>query len=93
MHAMRAERFGGYQDLKLVEIPKPAVSDGRVVVRLTAAGVTPLDYTILSGGLDPWRQIADWRCAISVRSTVFSPSQFRPYESLVISEGRDDVCS
>ena len=50
MHAMRAERFNGYQDLKLVEIPKPAVSDGRVVVRLTAAGVTPLDYTILSGG-------------------------------------------
>ena len=50
MHAMRAERFGGYQDLKLVEIPQPAVSDGRVVVRLTAAGVTPLDYTILSGG-------------------------------------------
>ena len=51
MHAMRAERFGGYQDLKLVDIPKPAVSDGRVVVRLTAAGVTPLDYTILSGRL------------------------------------------
>src|SRR5438552_8668891 len=50
MHAMRAERFGGYQDLKLVEIPKPAVSDGRVVVRVTAAGVTPLDHTILSGG-------------------------------------------
>ena len=50
MHAMRAERFSGYQDLKMVEIPKPAVADGRVLVRLTAAGVTPLDYTILSGG-------------------------------------------
>src|SRR6202171_895799 len=50
MHAMRADRFSGYQDLKLVEIPKPAVSDGRVLVRLMAAGVTPLDYTILSGG-------------------------------------------
>jgi NADPH:quinone reductase len=50
MRAMRAERFSGYQDLKLVEIPKPTVSDGRVLVRLTAAGVTPLDYTILSGG-------------------------------------------
>jgi NADPH2:quinone reductase len=50
VRAMRAERFSGYQDLKLVEIPKPAVSDGRVLVRLTAAGVTPLDYTILSGG-------------------------------------------
>jgi NADPH2:quinone reductase len=49
MRAMRADRFSGYQDLKLVEIPKPAVSGGRVLVRLTAAGVTPLDYTILSG--------------------------------------------
>src|ERR1700719_1150280 len=50
MRAMRAERFSGYQDLKLVEIAKPAVSDGRVLVRVTASGVTPLDHTILSGG-------------------------------------------
>src|SRR3984893_3635212 len=50
MHAMRAERFSGYQDLKLVEIRTQAWSDGRILVRLTAAGVTPLDYTILSGG-------------------------------------------
>src|SRR6266852_4482353 len=50
MRAMRAEGFTGYKDLKLVDIPKPAVSDGRVLVRITAAGVTPLDHTILSGG-------------------------------------------
>src|ERR1700723_4331275 len=49
MRAMRVERFGGYGDLNLVDIPKPAVSDGRVLVRITAAGVTPLDHTILSG--------------------------------------------
>ncbi len=51
MRAVRAEKFGGYQDLKLVEIPAPPVSEGRVLVRVTAAGVTPLDHTILSGGL------------------------------------------
>jgi NADPH:quinone reductase len=50
MRAMQAEGFNGYKDLKLVEIPKPAVSDGRVLVRITAAGVTPLEHTILSGG-------------------------------------------
>src|SRR5580693_2640375 len=50
MRAMRAEGFSGYKDLKLVEIPKPSVSDGRVLVRITAAGVTPLDHTILWGG-------------------------------------------
>jgi len=47
---MRAEGFSGYKDLTLVDIPKPAVSDGRVLVRITAAGVTPLEHTILSGG-------------------------------------------
>ncbi len=50
MRAIIAEEFGGYQNLKLADIPKPAASDGRVLVRMTAAGVTPLDHTILSGG-------------------------------------------
>jgi NADPH2:quinone reductase len=49
MQAMRAETFSGYQGLKPIELPKPAVTDGKVLVRMTAAGVTPLDHTILSG--------------------------------------------
>jgi NADPH2:quinone reductase len=49
MRAMRAEQFSGYEGLKLADIAKPAVTDGKVLVRITAAGVTPLDYTILSG--------------------------------------------
>src|SRR5580704_11541791 len=49
MRAMRAEQFSGYDALKLVEIPKPTVTDGKVLVRVTAAGVTPLDHTILIG--------------------------------------------
>jgi NADPH:quinone reductase len=49
MRAMRAKGFNGYGDLELVTIPKPEVSNGRVLVRMTAAGVTPLDHTILSG--------------------------------------------
>src|SRR5438876_7566253 len=49
MRAMRAESFTGYGGLKLVEVPRPRRADGRVLVRITAAGVTPLDHTILSG--------------------------------------------
>src|SRR6266852_4673453 len=49
MRAMRAEQFTGYERLKLVDHPKPDVSDGKVLLRMTAAGVTPLDHTILSG--------------------------------------------
>jgi len=48
MRAMSANGFNGYEDLKLVDYRRPEASD-RVLVRMTAAGVTPLDYTILSG--------------------------------------------
>ena len=53
MRAMRAEQFSGYEGLKLVDLPKPAVSDGKVLLRMTAAGVTPLEHTILSGAIKP----------------------------------------
>ena len=53
MRAMRAETFNGYKELKLVDLPKPAVSDGRVLLRMTAVGVTPLEHTILSGRFPP----------------------------------------
>src|SRR6266481_5121455 len=46
---MRAEKFCGYEGLKLVDLPKTVVSDGKVLLRMTAAGVTPLEHTILSG--------------------------------------------
>ncbi len=49
MRAMRAETFNGYKELKLVDLPKPSATDEKVLVRITAAGVTPLDHTILSG--------------------------------------------
>jgi NADPH2:quinone reductase len=49
MRAMRAETFSGYEGLKLVQLPKPVMSDGKALIRITAAGVTPLDHTILFG--------------------------------------------
>src|SRR3984885_5684320 len=49
MREMRAEQFSGYEALKFVELPKPTVTGGKASVRITAAGVTPLDHTILFG--------------------------------------------
>jgi NADPH:quinone reductase len=50
MRAIEAETFSGYGGLRQIEMPKPQPAKDRVLVRLTAAGVTPLDHTILSGG-------------------------------------------
>jgi NADPH:quinone reductase len=49
MRMIQATQFTGYQGLVQVDGPKPQFADGRVLVRVTAAGVTPLDHTILSG--------------------------------------------
>jgi NADPH2:quinone reductase len=50
MQAIEAKTFSGYDGLQQIELPKPKPAKDRVLVRITAAGVTPLDHTILSGG-------------------------------------------
>src|SRR5260370_23007787 len=50
MRAIEAKTFRGWGGLRQTELPKPQPAKDRVLVRVTAAGVTPLDHTILSGG-------------------------------------------
>jgi NADPH:quinone reductase-like Zn-dependent oxidoreductase len=50
MLAIEAKTFSGYGGLQQSEQPKPQPAKDRVLVRVTAAGVTPLEYTVLSGG-------------------------------------------
>src|SRR5260370_30165886 len=49
VRAMRAEKLSGNEAWKLVDLTKPAVPTRNVLVRMTAAGGTPLENTILSG--------------------------------------------
>ena len=51
MRAIEAKTFSGYGGLQQTELPKPQPAGDRVLVRVTAAGVNPLDHTVLSGGL------------------------------------------
>jgi NADPH2:quinone reductase len=50
MRVIEAFEFTGYSGLRLVERENLAPSRDLVTVRLTAAGVNPLDHTVLSGG-------------------------------------------
>ena len=50
MRVIEAETFSGYGGLRQIKLPKPQPAKERVLVRVTAAGVTPLEYTVLSGG-------------------------------------------
>jgi NADPH2:quinone reductase len=50
MRAVEAETFSGYGGLRQVELRKPQPAKDKVLVHVTAAGVTPLDHTIVLGG-------------------------------------------
>jgi NADPH:quinone reductase len=49
MKAMRADRFGGPEQLKLVEAAEPKPAAGQVRIRVRSAGVNPADLVRLSG--------------------------------------------
>ena len=49
MKAIRVEKFGGPEVLKLAEVPDPQPGPGEVLVRLHAAGVNPFEAYIRSG--------------------------------------------
>ncbi len=49
MKAIQAAERGGYEALRLVDMPQPQPQAGQALVRVTSAGVTPLDRTVLAG--------------------------------------------
>jgi NADPH2:quinone reductase len=51
MKAMQAASNGDYETLQLVDLPDPKAQADQAVVRLTSAGVTPLDHFVLTGAL------------------------------------------
>jgi NADPH:quinone reductase len=51
MRAIEAESLSGYGGLRQIELPKPQRTKDKALIHVTAAGVTPLDHTVLSGGL------------------------------------------
>ena len=49
MRSIVANEFKGYDSLRLTESEKPTAKDGELLLKLLATGVTPLEYTIVSG--------------------------------------------
>jgi len=50
MKAIRIHRFGGPEVLQLDEIDKPSTDGGKLLIRVAAASVNPVDYKIRKGG-------------------------------------------
>jgi NADPH:quinone reductase-like Zn-dependent oxidoreductase len=50
MKAVRIHRFGGPEVLQIDDIAQPVATDGKLLIRVVAASVNPVDYKIRQGG-------------------------------------------
>ncbi|MFJ3201249.1 NADP-dependent oxidoreductase [Streptomyces sp. NPDC086989] len=52
MRAMAYETYGGTEVLTETRLPMPKVAPGEILVKVKCAGVNPVDWKIMAGGLD-----------------------------------------
>jgi NADPH:quinone reductase-like Zn-dependent oxidoreductase len=83
MKACIIEAFGGREQLKITDLPKPEAGEGEVLIRIHAAGVNPVDWKIRQG----WAQkmlphkfpiILGWDLAGTVEAVGHSARRFGP---------------
>lgn len=95
MKAVSYRAYGGLGALELGERPKPRLSPGSVLIKVRAAAVNPVDWKIMSGGLDPimdvhFPVVPGWDVAGVVEAVGFDTPEFSPGDE-VYSYGRRDA--
>jgi NADPH:quinone reductase len=88
MMAIRVERFGEPEVMKLVEVPDPQISAGQILVQIRATGVNPLETYIRAGTYArrpplPYTPGSDG--AGVVTATGSQGSHFKPGDSVFLS--------
>ncbi|MEV4258103.1 NADP-dependent oxidoreductase [Spirillospora sp. NPDC049652] len=89
---MRAASYDAYAPdnsrLRVGEVPDPRVGPGQVLVEVRAAGVNPVDWKIMAGGLDPLMEavfpvVPGWDVAGVVVDVGLDTPEFTPGDEVV----------
>lgn len=96
MKACIIEAFGGREQLKIADLPKPQAGEGEVVVRIHAAGVNPVDWKIREGWLKdlfPYRFpiILGWELAGVVEEGGPKTGRFKPGDAVYAYARRPEI--
>ncbi|MFA7267632.1 MAG: NADP-dependent oxidoreductase, partial [Candidatus Nanopelagicales bacterium] len=83
MRAVAATQYGGPETYSVSEVPDPTTGPDRIVVKVEAASINPVDYKILAGALDGafpvvWPIVPGWDVAGEVLAVGPAVSALRP---------------
>lgn len=96
MKAITYPRYGGPEVLEVSDLPTPKVPPASVLIRVRAAGVNPVDWKLMSGGLDPimdvhFPVVPGWDVAGVVEAVGFDTPEFSPGDEVFAYGRRDSV--
>lgn len=94
MQAMAYDRFGDLGVLGAQRVPMPKVGPGEVLVRVKTAGVNPVDWKLMAGGLDGlmvtvFPVIPGWDVAGVVERVGIDVPEFSPGDEVVAYARKD----
>ena len=95
MRAMAYDAYGSDDVLTLCELPDPKVGPGEVRIRVRRAGVNPVDWKVMAGGLDGLMDVVfpvvpGWDVAGIVESVGIDTPEFEVGDE-VVAYARKDV--
>src|SRR5665811_2261994 len=88
MRAMAYDAYGSDDVLTLCDLPDPKVGPGEVRIRVRRAGVNPVDWKVMSGGLDGLMDVVfpvvpGWDVAGTVETVGIDTPEFEVGDDLV----------
>ncbi|EWT03605.1 alcohol dehydrogenase [Intrasporangium oryzae NRRL B-24470] len=96
MRAMTYDTYGGPDVLALTEQPRPKVGPAEVLIRVRSAAVNPVDWKVMSGGLDAvmdvrFPVVPGWDVAGVVEAVGFDTPEFAPGDEVYAYARKDYV--
>ena len=88
--------YGGPEVLTTGELPEPKVGPGEALVRVRSASVNPVDWKLMSGGLDPVMDVVfpvvpGWDVAGVVEKVGFDTPEVTPGDEVIAYARKDFV--
>ena len=96
MRAMTYAEYGSPDELSLTRQPRPKVGPGEVRVQVRSASVNPVDWKLMSGGLDAvmdvrFPVVPGWDVAGVVDAVGFDTPEFAPGDEVIAYARKDYV--